>query len=52
MSLNILIKNKIEQIKHCIEYSQEKINQLVYELYELTPAEIAIVENTNNNGNN
>lgn len=26
-----------------IEHSEEKINQLVYELYELTPEEIKII---------
>ena len=41
------LQSKIEQIKTCIEHSEEKINQLVYELYELTADEIAIVENTN-----
>jgi len=41
------LQNKIEQIKQRIEHSEEKINQLVYELYELTPAEIVIIENSN-----
>lgn len=36
---------KVEQIKQHIEHSEETINQLVYELYELTPEEIAIIEN-------
>ena len=42
------LQTKIEQIKQRIEHSEDKINQLVYELYELTPAEIAIIEGGNN----
>jgi type I restriction-modification system DNA methylase subunit len=38
------LQNKVEQIKQRIEHSEEKINQLVYELYELTKDEIKIVE--------
>lgn len=38
------LPNKIEQLKQRIEHSEDKINQLVYELYELTPEEIKIVE--------
>src|SRR3990172_5741966 len=38
------LQNKIEQIKQRIAHSEEKINELVYELYELTPEEIKIVE--------
>jgi len=38
------LQSKIEQIKTRIEHSEEKINQLVYELYELTADEIKIVE--------
>lgn len=38
------LPNKIEQIKQKIEHCEEKINQLVYELYELTLAEIKVVE--------
>ena len=38
------LDSKIEQIKSRIEHSEDKINQLVYQLYELTPEEIAIVE--------
>ncbi len=33
--------------KQRIEHSEEKINQLVYELYNLTEKEIAIIENSN-----
>jgi type I restriction-modification system DNA methylase subunit len=38
------IPSKIESVKNKIDYCQEKINQLVYELYSLTEEEIAIVE--------
>jgi type I restriction-modification system DNA methylase subunit len=34
----------IEQIKTRIAHSEEKIDQLVYELYQLTPEEVKIVE--------
>jgi uncharacterized membrane protein len=39
------LPEKIEQIKSRIAYSEDKINQLVYELYELTEEEIKIIEN-------
>lgn len=42
------LQNKIEQIRSRIEHSEEKLNQLVYELYELTPEEIKIVEGGTN----
>ncbi|MBS1646243.1 MAG: N-6 DNA methylase [Bacteroidetes bacterium] len=42
------LPTKIEQLKQRIEYSEEKINQLVYELYELSPEEIKIVEGGSN----
>lgn len=38
------VKSRVEQIKQRIEHAEDKINQLVYELYELTPEEIAIIE--------
>ncbi len=41
------LQTKIEQIKQRIEHSEDKINQLVYELYELTPEEIKIIEGGN-----
>jgi CII-binding regulator of phage lambda lysogenization HflD len=41
------LQNKIDQLKQRIAHSEEKINQLVYELYELTPEEIKIVEGVN-----
>ena len=34
----------IEQIKIRIAHSEEKIDQLVYELYQLTPEEIKMLE--------
>ena len=40
----IKLQTKIDQIKQRIEHAEDKINQLVYELYELTPDEIAIIE--------
>lgn len=39
------VPNRIEQIKSQIEFLENKINQLVYQLYELTEEEIKIVEN-------
>lgn len=41
---SIKLQNKIDQIKQRIEHAEDKINQLVYELYELTPEEIEIIE--------
>jgi hypothetical protein len=38
------IPTKIEQIKQRIAHYEEQINQLVFELYELNPEEIKIVE--------
>ena len=38
------LQTKIEQIKQRIEHSEDKINQLVYELYDLKEAEIKIIE--------
>lgn len=34
----------IEQLKGRIAYTEQRINEIVYQLYELTPEEIAIVE--------
>ena len=31
-----------------MEHSEDKINKLIYELYELTPDEIAIIEGGDN----
>jgi hypothetical protein len=38
------LPTKIKQIKTRISYSEERIDQLVYELYQLTPEEIKMVE--------
>ena len=38
------LPEKIEQLKSRIAYSEDKINQLVYELYGLTEEEIKIIE--------
>jgi type I restriction-modification system DNA methylase subunit len=38
------LPNTIEQIKQRIEHCEDKINSLVYELYELSAGEIKIVE--------
>jgi preprotein translocase subunit SecA len=53
LSLNEELKQtqlpaKTQQIKQRIEHSEEKINQLVYELYELTEEEIKIIEESIN----
>lgn len=37
-------QDKIQQLKQRITYSEDKINQLVYELYNLTEKEIKIIE--------
>ena len=42
------LPSNIEQLKQRIEHSEDKINQLVYELYELSPEEIKIVEGGSN----
>jgi adenine-specific DNA-methyltransferase len=42
----IKLQTQIEQHKQRIQHSEDKINQLVYELYELSDEEIAIVENS------
>lgn len=41
------IPSKLEQIQNRIDYCEDKINQLVYELYELTPDEIKVIEGGN-----
>lgn len=40
----VKLESQREQIRTKIDYCENKINQIVYELYELTPEEIAIVE--------
>ena len=51
ISLNIELKDekilaKVEQIRHRIAHSEDRMNHLVYELYQLTPEEIKIVEDS------
>jgi CBS domain-containing protein len=38
------LSEKLERLQHRIQYTDAKINQLVYQLYGLTEAEIAMVE--------
>jgi len=38
------LPEKIEQIRSRIGYCEDKINEIVYELYGLTEEEIGIVE--------
>jgi type I restriction-modification system DNA methylase subunit len=38
------LPDKIEQLQARIEYTDDKINQLVYQLYDLTEEEISIIE--------
>ncbi len=40
----IKLQTKIDQIKQRIEHAEDKINQLVYELYDLTSEEITVIE--------
>ncbi|MCW5906091.1 MAG: hypothetical protein KIT64_10920 [Chitinophagaceae bacterium] len=39
------LPNRIEQLKNRIEYAESKINQIIYELYDLTQSEIKLIEN-------
>ncbi|MFT4061592.1 MAG: hypothetical protein QM642_04460, partial [Edaphocola sp.] len=38
------LPNRMEQLKNRIDYCEDKINQIVYELYGLTEEEIRLVE--------
>jgi CII-binding regulator of phage lambda lysogenization HflD len=38
------LSEKLEQLQHRINHTDEKINKLVYELYKLTEEEIKIIE--------
>lgn len=49
---SIKIPDKIEQIKNRIEHTETRINQLVYDLYELNDNEIEIIENYQSNSKN
>jgi type I restriction-modification system DNA methylase subunit len=42
--LTVKLPTKVDQIKQRVEHNEEKVNKLVYELYDLTPEEISIVE--------
>lgn len=42
--LEVKIESKINQIQSKIDYNEEKINLLVYQLYQLTAEEIKIIE--------
>ena len=39
------LESKIDQLKIKIEYNEDKINELVYQLYDLTKEEIELIEN-------
>lgn len=38
------LSDKAEQLKHKIEHTESKINELIYQLYELTSEEIQLIE--------
>ncbi len=40
-----LLETKKDQLKQKIEYNEDKINGLVYQLYNLTPEEIKMIQN-------
>jgi len=46
---NATLPNQIEMLENRIEFAESKINQIVYELYELNEEEIAIVEASGKN---
>ena len=39
------LQTKLNQIQNRIDYCEQRINEIVYELYDLTKDEIAIIEN-------
>lgn len=39
------LESKIEQLQNRIDYCEQKINEIVYQLYELSDEEIKIIEN-------
>jgi hypothetical protein len=41
---NSVLESKKDQVKQKIEYNEDKINELVYQLYDLTKEEIELVE--------
>lgn len=42
---NITLQTKIHQLQNRIDYCEQRINEIVYQLYGLTKDEIALVEN-------
>ncbi len=40
----VILSDKAEQLKHRIEHTESKINQIIYDLYELTEDEIKLIE--------
>lgn len=42
---NVNLPNQIEMIENRIEHAESKINQIIYELYDLTTDEIKLIEN-------
>jgi len=41
---NTTLAEKLEQLKYRIEYTEDKIDELVYQLYGLTDEEVKIIE--------
>lgn len=41
----LTLHSKIDQIQNRIDYAEQRINEIVYELYGLTKEEIALIEN-------
>lgn len=46
---NATLPNQIEMLENRIEFAESKINQIVYELFELNEEEMAIVEASGKN---
>jgi len=44
-SIQLLIQTALNQMKSKIEYPENRINELVYQLYGLSESEIKIIEN-------
>ena len=40
------LQTKIDQVQNRIDYCEQRINEIVYELYDLTKDEIALIENS------
>ncbi len=43
---NQTLQSRIDQIQNRIDYSEQRINEIVYELYGLTNEEISLIENS------